>query len=188
MSINLTKSSSISLDKIAPLLHNVHIGLGWDAEDSSGNDIDCDVSLFMIDENNKIPQDGFFVFYNNLNSADGSVVHQGDNRTGEGDGDDEEIHVDLSLVHPDIVQMMFIVTIHDAETNNQNFGMVENAFIRILNKENNEELCRYNLSNEFNDVDSVQIARLYKYDNHWHFEALADGYSGGLGALLGIYN
>jgi stress response protein SCP2 len=107
MSINLTKSSSISLEKISPSLQNVHVGLGWDAE------IVCDLSLFMIDEN---------------------------------------------------------------------------AFIRILNKENNEELCRYNLSNEFNDVDSVQIARLYKYDNQWHFEALADGYSGGLGALLGIYN
>ncbi len=182
MSINLTKSSSISLEKISPSLQNVHVGLGWDAE------IVCDLSLFMIDENNKIPQDGFFVFYNNLNSADRSVVHQGDNRRGESYFDNEEIHIDLLKVHPDIIQMMFIVTIDNAYINNQNFGMVENAFIRILNKENNEELCRYNLSNEFNDVDSVQIARLYKYDNQWNFEAISDGYSGGLTALLGIYN
>ena len=188
MSINLTKSSTISLEKIEPTLKNLHVGLGWDAEDSNGNEIDCDVSIFMIDQNNKIPQDGFFVFYHNLKSADGALVHQGDNRTGEGDGDDEEVHIDLSSVHPDIVQMMFIVTIHDAAANNQNFGMVKNAFIRITNKDDNNELCRYNLSNEFNEVDSVQIARIYKYDGQWHFEALADGYSGGLGALLEIYN
>ena len=188
MRINLTKSSSISLEKIDPSLQNIHVGLGWDAEDSEGNEIDCDVSLFMIDENNKIPQDGFFIFYNNLKSADGAVVHQGDNRTGEGDGDDEEIHIDLQSVHPDIVQMMFVVTIHDSVANNQNFGMVENAFIRILNKDNNNELCRYNLSNDFNNVDSVQIARIYKYNNQWHFEALADGWNGGLGASVELYN
>jgi len=188
MSINLTKSSTISLEKIDSSLKNIHVGLGWDAQDSNGNEIDCDVSVFMIDGNNKIPQDGFFVFYNNLKSADGAVIHQGDNRTGEGDGDDEEVHIDLSNVHPDILQMIFVVTIHEAQTNNQNFGMVKNAYIRILNKDNNKELCKYNLNNEFDDVDSVQIARIYKYENEWHFEALAGGYSGGLGALLEIYN
>lgn len=188
MSINLKKASSINLEKTVPSLKNIHVGLGWDAEDQNGKAIDCDVSLFMIDETNKLPQDGFFVFYNNLKSADGAVVHQGDNRTGEGEGDDEEIHIDLSCVHSDILQMMFVVTIHDAEVNNQNFGLIDNAFIRVVDKDTDKELCRYDLNSEFHDVDSVQIARIYKHEDQWHFGALADGFTGGLEELLKLYN
>ena len=188
MAINLSKGSSINLEKENPGLTNVHIGLGWDAEDSNGNNIDCDVSVFMIDQNNKIPADRFFVFYNNLTSEDGAVVHQGDNTDGVGDGDDEEIHIDLNKVSNDVLQMMIIVTIHDADKNNQDFSMVENVFVRIVDKNNNTEICRYNLKDTFAQADSVQVGRIYRDGNQWAFEALAQGFSGGLAALLGQYN
>jgi len=188
MSINLTKSQSIDLTKKDPSLNNLHIGLGWDATDATGNEIDCDVSVFMINEDNKILGDGYFVFYNNLTSGDGSIVHQGDNRTGEGEGDDEEVKINLSKVNSEVLQMIFVVTIHDADKNNQDFSMVKNAFIRILNDANGEEMCKYNLTESFNGSDSVQIGRVYFYDNLWHFEAMGDGFSGGLGSLLSIYN
>ena len=189
--INLEKKQTISLEKISPSLNSIHVGLGWDAEDSNGNNIDCDVSVFMINENNKIPNEGCFVFYNNLTSTDGSVVHQGDNTTGDGDGDDEEIHIELNKVSSDIIQMIFVVTIHDAEKNNQDFSMVENAFIRIVNKVNNEELLRYDLTNEYQGHDSVQIGRLYFDSVEWHFESLGGddyAFNGGLQTLLNIYN
>jgi len=188
MSINLTKSQSIDLTKKNPSLNNLHIGLGWDANDANGNEIDCDVSVFMLNENNKIPGDGYFVFYNNLTSGDGAIVHQGDNRTGEGDGDDEEVKMDLSKVDSEVLQMIFVVTIHEADSNNQDFSMVKNAFVRILDDANGKELCRYNLTENFTGSDSVQIGRVYNYENEWHFEAMGDGFSGGLGTLLSMYN
>lgn len=187
MAINLEKSQSIDLTKSSPGLNNVGIGLGWDASDSNGNNIDCDVSVFMLDESNKIPGDGYFVFYNSLTSSDGSVVHQGDNTTGEGDGDDEVVHVNLGKVDSSILQMLFVVTIHDAEKNNQDFSVVKNAFIRIYDNDSGEELCRYELSENFGDADSVQIGRVYTHDG-WHFEAMGTGFTGGLGTLLGAYN
>ena len=188
MAINLEKGSSINLTKAEPGLSNLHIGLGWDAEDSNGNAIDCDVSVFMINENNKIPGDGYFIFYNNLTSSDGSTVHQGDNTTGEGDGDDEEIKINLQNVDHSVIQMIFVVTIHDADKNNQDFSMVNNAFIRVLDDNSGNELCRYELTSEFPGSDSVEIGRVYRMENDWEFEALGDGYTGGLAALLGVYN
>lgn len=188
MAINLTKGSSINLEKTNPGLQHIHIGLGWDMDESLGIDIDCDASVFMIDENNKIPTDRFFVFFNNLTSEDNAVVHQGDNRTGEGEGDDEVIDINLSSVDYRISQIMFVVTIHEADKNNIDFGNIENAFIRIVDKGNGSELCRYDLKNEFTGFDSVQVGRVYRYDGEWHFEALGDGYTGGLGTLLGVYN
>ena len=188
MAINLTKGNTIDLTKKNPGLNNLHIGLGWDASDSKGNDIDCDVSVFMLDDQNKIPNDESFVFYNNLKSGDESVVHQGDNRTGEGEGDDEEVLIDLGKVSDDILQMLFVVTIHDGEANAQDFSMVENAFIRVSNNSSGEELCRYELNESFSDSDSVQIGRVYRYEGEWNFEAMGDGFSGGLGTLLGMYN
>ncbi|MDB9931346.1 TerD family protein [Flavobacteriales bacterium] len=188
MAINLEKGSSINLTKAEPGLSKLHIGLGWDAEDANGNAIDCDVSVFMINENNKIPGDGYFIFYNNLTSSDGSTVHQGDNTTGEGDGDDEEVKINLSSVDGSIIQMIFVVTIHDAEKNGQDFSMVENAFIRVSNDSSDEELCRYELTSAFSGSDSVEIGRVYRMGSEWEFEALGDGYSGGLQALLGVYN
>jgi tellurium resistance protein TerD len=188
MSINLQKSQSIDLTKKNPELKKIHIGLGWDAEDSKGKGIDCDVSVFLLNENNKIPGDGYFVFYNNLSSTDGSTIHQGDNRTGEGEGDDEIIKMDLSKIHSDVLQVLFVVTIHDADKNNQDFSMVENAFIRILDDESGNELCRYELTESFANADSVQIGRIYYYENKWNFEAMGAGFTGGLSTLLGVYN
>lgn len=187
MAIILEKGGTINLNKESQGLRNIHVGLGWDAEDSNGREIDCDVSLFMINENNKIPGEGFFVFYNNLNSSDGAVIHQGDNRTGEGEGDDEVIKINLSNVSSDIIQMIFVVTIHDAEKNNQSFSMVNNAFIRIVDLDAKSELCSYQLNDQFSDADSIQIGRIYRYDNSWHFEALEQGFTGGLQTLLGMY-
>ena len=187
MAIILEKGGTINLNKESEGLRNIHVGLGWDAEDSNGREIDCDVSLFMINENNKIPGEGFFVFYNNLNSSDGAVIHQGDNRTGEGEGDDEVIKINLSNVSSDIIQMIFVVTIHDAEKNNQSFSMVNNAFIRIVDLDAKSELCSYQLNDQFSDADSIQIGRIYRYDNSWHFEALEQGFTGGLQTLLGMY-
>ena len=188
MAINLTKGKTIDLTKGSPELNSVHIGLGWDASDSNGKDIDCDVSVFMLNDQNKIPNDSSFVFYNNLKSGDGSVVHQGDNRTGEGEGDDEEVVIDLNKVSEDCLQMLFVVTIHEADTNAQDFSMVENAFIRVSNNLSGEELCRYELNESFSDSDSVQIGRVYRYDGEWNFEAMGDGFSGGLQTLLDMYN
>ena len=188
MGINLEKKQTIDLSKSSPGLNNLHIGLGWDAEDTNGNDIDCDVSVFMVNESNKIPGDGFFVFYNSLTSSDGSTVHQGDNRDGAGDGDDEEIKIDLSKVNPEILQLLFVVTIHDADKLSQDFGMVENAFIRVSNDSTGEEICRYSLTEKFAGSDSVQIGRVYTYDGEWSFEAMGDGFTGGLATLLEMYN
>lgn len=188
MAINLEKSQSIDLTKASPGLNNLLVGLGWDASDSNGKNIDCDVSVFMLDESNKIPSDGFFVFYNNLSSGDGSTKHMGDNTTGEGDGDDEVVEIDLSKVDSSILQMLFIVTIHEADKNEQDFSMVKNAFIRICDTSSGEELCRYNLTESFAGSDSVQIGRVYLYDAQWHFEAMDQGFTGGLASLLGVYN
>jgi tellurium resistance protein TerD len=188
MGINLEKGSSINLTKAEPGLANLHIGLGWDAEDANGNAIDCDVSVFMLDANGKIPGDGYFVFYNNLTSSDGSAVHQGDNTTGEGDGDDEEVKINLSQVDASILEMVFVVTIHNADKNGQDFSMVDNPFIRILNDDNQEELCRYNLDSSFASCDSVEIGHVYRNGSDWDFGTKEKGYSGGLAGLLEVYN
>jgi len=185
MEINLEKGDAISLDKIAPGLANIHVGLGWDSNESSA--VDCDVSVFMINDNFKIPSNGFFVFYNNLRSQDGSLVHMGDNTSGEGEGDDEVINIALNSVDNQISQMIFVVTVHKAVEKGLNFGMIDNAFIRIENKDSGEELCRYSLNSQFSDFDSVQIGRVYRYDGSWYFEAMGEGYSGGLGAVLNVY-
>ena len=188
MGINLEKNTSINLTKAEPGLSNLHIGLGWDAEDSNGNAIDCDVSVFMLDPNAKIPGDGFFVFYNNLTSSDGSTVHQGDNLDGSGDGDDEEVKINLSKVDSGVIELVFVVSIHDAGKLGQDFSMVKNPFIRVLNDSNNEELCRYNLDASFAGCDSVVIGNVYRSGNDWEFGTLEAGYSGGLGGLLEVYN
>ena len=188
MAINLDKGNSINLQKEVVGLRNIHVGLGWDAEDNNGNEIDCDVSLFMVDSNFKMPGDGYFVFYNNLRSTDGAAIHQGDNRTGEGDGDDEVINIDLSRVSDAVEQMIFVVTIHEAQKNQQNFSLVRNAFLRILDLDSGVEICHYELADQFSNDDSIQIGRLYRDHSDWHFEALDQGYQGGLHTLLGMYN
>ena len=185
MAINLQKNQSINLTKEVIGLNHIFVGLGWDVSDDQP--IDCDVSVFMLNENHKIPTDGHFVFFNNLTSACGSVEHQGDNQTGEGEGDDESIFIKLSEVDARVDQLLFVVTIHDAESNNQHFGQLENAFIRVYNQDGNEEICMYNLEDDFDGYDSVQIGRIYRDGNAWSFEAMSSPFGGGLGALVELY-
>lgn len=187
MAFNLEKQQSFNLTEEVPTLNNIFVGLGWDESDGSGQELDADVSVFMLGVDHKIPADPYFVFYNNLTSADGSVVHQGDNRTGEGDGDDESINIDLSKVNPAIQQMMFVVTIHDAATRRQDFSHLKNSFIRICDNSSGNELCRFTLNEDFVGCDSVQIGRLYRSEDQWGFEAMGDAFQGGLATLLGLY-
>lgn len=157
-------------------LFKLHVGIGWVAEDANGNPTDCDVSVFMVDANGKIPGDEFFVFYHNLTSSDGSAVHQGDNTIGE--GDDEEIKINISKVDNSVIEMLFIITIYDADKNGQDFSMVHNLFIRILNDGKQKELCRYNLVSSFVGCDSVEIGRAYRSGDNWEFGDIETGYSG----------
>ena len=187
MPINLEKKQSINLTKEEPTLNNIFVGLGWDESDGTVGELDADVSVFMLGVDHKIPAEPYLVFYNNLTSADGSVVHQGDNRTGEGEGDDESINIDLSKVNPAIEQMMFVVTIHDAETRNQDFSNLDNSFIRICDNNSGNELCRFTLNDDFAGSDSVQIGRLYRSGEEWGFEAMGDPFHGGLSTLIGLY-
>ncbi|MBS1495113.1 MAG: TerD family protein [Bacteroidetes bacterium] len=188
MAIILEKKKPIDLTKQNPGLRNIVAGLGWDSKEINGQPVDCDVSLFMLGENNKIPGEGFFVFYNNLNSEDNSINHMGDNRDGDGDGDDEVINIDLSKVDEKIVQILFTVTIYESEARGHNFGNVNNAFIRIYNKLNGAEICRFSLTEQYSDSDSLLIGRLYRSEKEWNFEAMGDAFSGGLSTLVNLYN
>jgi len=187
MAFDLEKQQSFNLTEEVPTLNNVFVGLGWDESDGTVQELDADVSVFMLGVDHKIPADPYFVFYNNLTSADGSVVHQGDNRNGEGDGDDECIDINLSKVNPAIQQMMFVVTIHDAAARRQDFSHLKNSFIRICDNASGNELCRFTLNDDFVGCDSVQIGRLYRSGDEWGFEAMGDAFQGGLSTLLGLY-
>lgn len=181
MAINLTKGGRISLNKEAPGLKKILIGLGWDTNASdTGADFDLDASVFLLDSNAKVANEKDFVFYNNLSSSDGSVVHTGDNRTGEGDGDDESIKVDLSKISSSIKEIAIVVTIHEAAQRKQNFGMVRNAFIRLVNDETNTEIVRYDLEEDYSTETGLLFGRLYFKDNEWKFSAVGTGYKEGL--------
>jgi tellurium resistance protein TerD len=188
MPINLTKGQKVSLTKGNPGLKNVVVGLGWDvnAFDTGGN-FDLDASAFLLGENGRVTRTEDFVFYGNLSHPSGSVVHQGDNLTGEGEGDDEQIKVDLSLVPANIVKIAFTVTIYDAEGRRQNFGQVNNAFIRIYNEANGEEILRYDLGEDFSIETAAVFGELYKNNGEWKFNAIGSGYQGGLAALCASY-
>lgn len=188
MAIVLEKKQKIDLKKGGAALNKVHIGLGWDPADGYSEEIDCDVSVFMLDENFKIPDDNYFVFYNNLKSGDSAVIHQGDNRTGDGDGDDEVVNIDLNQVSPSVLQLIFVVTIDGAEEKNQDFSNLSNSFLRICNLDTGEEFCRFTLNEKFSGYDSVQIGRVFRSDHEWAFEAMGDPFQGGLGALVELYN
>lgn len=181
MAVNLTKGGRISLNKEAPGLKKILIGLGWDTNASdTGADFDLDASVFLLDSNAKVANEKDFVFYNNLSSSDGSVVHTGDNRTGEGDGDDESIKVDLSKISSYIKEIAIVVTIHEAAQRKQNFGMVRNAFIRLVNDETNTEIVRYDLEEDYSTETGLLFGRLYFKDNEWKFSAVGTGYKEGL--------
>ncbi len=188
MSINLSKGQKVDLTKGNPGLKNIMVGLGWDVNAfDSGADFDLDAAAFLLGADGKCPTDKEFVFYGNLSHASGAVTHMGDNLTGEGDGDDEQIQIDLSKVPADIEKIAFTVTIYDAETRNQNFGQVSNSFIRLVDESNGAELIRYDLGEDFSIETAVVVGELYRNNGEWKFNAIGSGFQGGLAALCGHY-
>lgn len=188
MTINLSKGERIDLTKTNPGLKKAIIGLGWDTNKYSGGyDFDLDASAFLVGSDNTVTNDKDFVFYNNLQGGNGSVVHTGDNRTGEGEGDDEQLIIDFTKVPDHIQKVAITVTIHDAEQRAQNFGQVSNAFVRLVNEETNEEVLRYDLAEEFSIETALVVCELYKHDGEWKFNAVGSGFQGGLAALCKNY-
>jgi tellurium resistance protein TerD len=184
MAINLQKGQRESIN--AP---KFTIGLGWDTNTSStGQGFDLDASVFVLGENKKILTDSHFIFYNNLKTPDGSVEHTGDNKDGEGDGDDEQIKVDLSKIDSNASEICIVVTIHDAENRKQNFGQVRNSYMRIFDSATNAEILKYELEEDFSVETAVEFGRIYKKNNEWKFEAIGMGMKGGLEDYLTKYN
>jgi len=184
MAISLQKGQKVDLTKTSPGLTKLVIGLGWDTNKYDGGfDYDLDAAAFLLAENGKVTSEKDFIFYGNLSHSSGSVTHVGDSLTGEGDGDDEQINIDLSLVPENIHKIDFTVTIHEYEARRQNFGQVSNAFIRIVDQDKNEELIRYDLGEDFSIETAVVIAELYRNGAEWKFNAIGSGFQGGLGAL-----
>ena len=184
MAISLKKGQKVDLTKTNPGLKEVLIGLGWDVNKyDGGKDFDLDASVFLLKGDGKVSSDDDFVFYGNLKHVSGSVEHLGDNLTGAGEGDDEEIKIDLSKVPETIEKIDFTVTIYEAEERKQNFGQVENAFIRVVNAATNEELIRYDLGEDFSIETAVVIGELYRNKGEWKFNAIGSGFSGGLASL-----
>lgn len=182
--INLEKGQRIDVS-----LEKVCVGLGWDPNQWGGDDYDLDASAFMLNKQHKLPKDEFFVFYNNLESPDGSVKSSGDDQTGGNseEGDDETLFVDLSKVSDEIEEIIFTVTIHKAEERKQNFGQVHNAYIRIYNQITLEEIAKYDLDEDFSIETAVEFGRLYKRKGAWKFEAMGVGYKGGLQFFVNKY-
>jgi tellurium resistance protein TerD len=187
VAISLSKGGRISLSKEAPDLKLVHVGLGWDPRVTDGTDFDLDASAFMLAANGKVRADTDFVFYNQLRSPCGSVEHTGDNRTGVGEGDDEVIMVDLTKVPADVQKIAFTVTIHEADQRRQNFGQVQNAFIRLANAETNAEVARYDLTEDASTETAMIFGEIYRHGNEWKFSAVGQGYAGGLSAMCQQY-
>ena len=183
MAVSLKKGENVSLSKTDPNLKNVLLGLGWDARASDGADFDLDASLFMVGENGKVQNDDWFIFYNQLNSPCRSVEHTGDNRTGDGDGDDEAIKVALDKVPAHINRLVIAVTIHDAEARKQNFGMVLDAFVRLVNSDSNQEVLRFDLSEDYSTETAMVFGEIYRRGSEWKFRAVGQGYAGGLYTL-----
>lgn len=184
MAISLQKGQKIDLTKTNPGLTKVLVGLGWDTNKYDGGaDFDLDSAAFLLGDSGKVNSDADFVFYGNLKHVSGSVEHLGDNLTGAGDGDDEQIKVDLAAVPANVSKIDFTVTIYDAEARRQNFGQVSNAFIRIVNEATGEELLRFDLGEDFSIETAVVVAELYRNNGEWKFNAIGSGFSGGLAAL-----
>lgn len=188
MAISLQKGQKVDLTKSNPGLKKVLIGLGWDVNKyDGGHDFDLDAAAFLLDENGKVTAQSDFVFYSNMNHSSGSVSHQGDNLTGEGDGDDEQIIVDLSKIPNNISKIAFTVTIYDAEVRNQNFGQVSNSYIRVVDQSNNNILINYDLGEDFSIETAVIVAELYRQGSEWKFNAVGSGFSGGLASLCNYF-
>lgn len=187
MAISLTKGGNISLSKTDPTLVNILVGLGWDARATDGVDFDLDASAFLVTTSGKVRGEHDFIFYNQTRSIDGAIEHTGDNRTGEGDGDDESIKINLSKVSTEIDRVVITVTIHDAEARHQNFGQVQNAFIRIVNDVNQNEITRFDLNEDYSTETAMVFGELYRHGAEWKFRAVGQGYSGGLKAMCMQY-
>lgn len=187
MSISLSKGGNVSLNKEDPSLKRIQIGLGWDARSTDGAAFDLDASAFLLNAEAKVRSDSDFIFYNNLKSSEGAVVHQGDNRTGAGDGDDETIIIDLPNVASNVEKVAFCVTIHDAEVRKQNFGQIRSAFIRILNAESQKEIVRFDLSEDMSIETAMIFGEVYRHNGEWKFRAVGQGFKGGLGPLAKNY-
>ncbi|EMF7616019.1 TerD family protein [Providencia stuartii] len=183
MAVSLVKGGNVSLTKEAPTMNVAMVGLGWDARVTDGADFDLDASVFMVGEDDKVLSDANFIFFNNKVSPCGSVEHQGDNRTGEGDGDDEQVKIDLTKVPAEVKKLVFSVTIYDAETRKQNFGMVSNSFMRVYNNDTNAEIARFDLSEDASTETAMIFGELYRHGNEWKFKAVGQGFAGGLSAL-----
>jgi tellurium resistance protein TerD len=191
MAVTLTKGQRVSLEKVAPGLTEVFVGLGWDVKPTdTGYDFDLDASAFLLSSNEKLISDNHFIFYNNLTSPDPSksVEHTGDNLTGAGDGDDEVIKISLQKVPADIQKIVITVTIHEAGKRGQNFGQVQNAFVRIVNAQTNQEVVRYDLVEDYSVETALIMAEIYRKDGEWRLNAVGSGYQGGLQALLDRYS
>ena len=183
MAISLQKGGNVSLSKEAPSMKKMLIGLGWDARATDGAAFDLDGSAFLLAASGKVRSDADFIFYNQTKSADGSVEHAGDNRTGAGDGDDEVIVVQLDSVPDDVAKIAVAVTIHDAEARGQNFGQVSQAFIRCVNADTNEEVARFDLSEDASVETAMIFGEIYRHNGEWKFKAIGQGFKGGLGPL-----
>ena len=183
MAISLTKGGNVNLSKEAPNLTNIAVGLGWNPRATDGQAFDLDAIAFLVNESGKVRADTDFIFFNNLKSSDGSVEHTGDNRTDEGDGDDEVIKVDLSKVPADVSKVVFCAVIYDGQARNQNFGQVANAYIRIVNTQGGAEVARYDLSEDSSTETAMIFGELYKNNGEWKFRAVGQGFAGGLGPL-----
>lgn len=188
MPVNLKKGQKVSITKGNPGLTKVIVGLGWDLNQfDTGGDFDLDTAAFLLTGSGKVSNQEDFVFFGNLKHPSGCAEHMGDNLTGAGDGDDEQIKINLQAVPDNITKIAFTVTIYDAETRRQNFGQVNNAFIRIYNEDNGEELLRYDLGEDFSIETAAVFGELYKNNGEWKFNAIGSGYQGGLAALCASY-
>ena len=180
MGVSLSKGGNVSLTKEAPGLTAVTVGLGWDVRTTTGTDFDLDASALLVDANSKVVSDKHFVFFNNLKTPEGAVEHTGDNLTGEGEGDDEQIKVNLAAVPAEVAKVVFPVSIYDAETRQQSFGQVRNAFIRVVNQADNAELARYDLTEDASTETAMVFGELYRHGAEWKFRAVGQGYASGL--------
>ncbi len=188
MAVNLSKGQKVSLTKGNPGLSKIVVGLGWDTNKYDGGfDFDLDAAAFLLGANGKVTSDADFIFYGNLKHGSGAVEHMGDNLTGDGDGDDEQIKVNLSAIPANIEKIGFTVTIYDAETRKQNFGQVSNAYIRVFDEASNTELIRYDLGEDFSIETAVVVGEMYRNNGEWKFNAIGSGFQGGLEALCKNY-
>jgi tellurium resistance protein TerD len=181
--VSLRKGGNLSLSKAEPGLSSIIVGLGWSARSTNGSEFDLDASAFLLNGMGKVRGDADFIFYNQLSTPDESVIHTGDNRTGDGDGDDERIKIELDRLSGAIERVAVAVTIHDADARGQNFGMVRDAYIRIVDARNDREIARYDLTEDASVETAMIFGEVYRKDGEWKFRAVGQGFSGGLAAL-----